>query len=272
MRNAFTLIELLVVISIIALLIAILLPVLSSTRETAIRVNCASHQRQLGVIVTAYATDDDGNLPNGGRDNEAIGYLGELHPYEHTPFISSKLHTYILDAAGASGEPTKGSEGFYDTGTSEILDCPSFTQGFQDEAVRFVGTNRIGWVIGYQYLGGHPAVEAYNRDNPIPGSNNGEWKSMLTLSDSGNGEIFADYNSWTLSSWVFVSHTERGALNIGGGGRAYVNTAAQGARPETVGAVGGNTTYLDGSVLWKPLSEMNEHHSIETNANFPAYW
>ena len=272
MRRAFTLIELLVVISIIALLIAILLPALASAKESALLIECAAHQRQLGVIIFSYAAENKGELPNGGRDNIELGYLGEPTPYEHTPFISSELHDYILDAAGNDSPKTKGAEGFYDTGTSAILDCPSFDKGFQDSQVRYVGTKRIGWVIGYQYLGGHPGVEAYNRDHPIPGSTNGQWKSMLKLSDIGNGEIIADYNSWTNSSWVFVAHTERGALDIGGGSRAYVNTSAQGARPETVNAAGGNITYLDGSVLWKPLSEMNEHHSIESNANFPAYW
>lgn len=56
-QSAFTLIELLVVISIIALLIAILLPALNKSRETARRVICASNLRQFMLSNFHYDID-----------------------------------------------------------------------------------------------------------------------------------------------------------------------------------------------------------------------
>ncbi|MEM7578050.1 MAG: prepilin-type N-terminal cleavage/methylation domain-containing protein [Planctomycetota bacterium] len=62
-RPAFTLVELLVVISIIALLIGILLPVLASTRAAAQRVTCSSNLRQFGIVMQIYTDDFDDYFP-----------------------------------------------------------------------------------------------------------------------------------------------------------------------------------------------------------------
>ena len=60
---AFTLIELLVVISIIALLVAILLPALSAARDTARAMHCGTQMRQVGQAWHQFAGDFNGRGP-----------------------------------------------------------------------------------------------------------------------------------------------------------------------------------------------------------------
>ncbi len=63
LRRAFTLAELLVVIGIIAVLIAILLPVLHRVREQANTVVCASNEKQIYAALLMYCQDNKGVMP-----------------------------------------------------------------------------------------------------------------------------------------------------------------------------------------------------------------
>lgn len=69
----FTLIELLVVISIIALLVALLLPALKAAREVAQGAACLSNQRQIGIATSVYANDFDAWLPPMMSDQSGPG-------------------------------------------------------------------------------------------------------------------------------------------------------------------------------------------------------
>ena len=64
--KAFTLIELLVVISIIALLIALLLPALQSAKRRVRVLTCMSQLQQVGIGLHVYVTDDTGGRYPGG--------------------------------------------------------------------------------------------------------------------------------------------------------------------------------------------------------------
>ena len=62
-RCAFTLVELLVVIAIIAILAALLLPVLGRARESSLKASCLNNHRQIITSTILYADDTDGAYP-----------------------------------------------------------------------------------------------------------------------------------------------------------------------------------------------------------------
>lgn len=77
----FTLIELLVVISIIALLLAMMLPALDQAREAARTSACASNQRQMGVNFGAFLADNRSVYP-ARYENMSVSPIGGRYWYE----------------------------------------------------------------------------------------------------------------------------------------------------------------------------------------------
>ncbi|AQQ69850.1 hypothetical protein SMSP2_00184 [Limihaloglobus sulfuriphilus] len=82
-NKAFTLIELLVVISIIAVLMAILLPSLSMVRKQAKKLVCGSNLRQLQLSAAAYTNSNDNKFPfqdgRGFHGNDGVKALNALN-------------------------------------------------------------------------------------------------------------------------------------------------------------------------------------------------
>ena len=73
--HGFTLVELLVVIGIIALLIAILLPVLSKARAAANRVACLSNIKQIHMGITLYCDDNHDWYPTCAYPTDGAAYV-----------------------------------------------------------------------------------------------------------------------------------------------------------------------------------------------------
>jgi prepilin-type N-terminal cleavage/methylation domain-containing protein/prepilin-type processing-associated H-X9-DG protein len=72
--EAFTLIELLVVISIIALLMAIMMPSLQKAKESAREVACKSNLRNIGLGLTLFLQDNDWKPADNTRTNGFFWY------------------------------------------------------------------------------------------------------------------------------------------------------------------------------------------------------
>jgi prepilin-type N-terminal cleavage/methylation domain-containing protein/prepilin-type processing-associated H-X9-DG protein len=103
--SGFTLIELLVVISVIALLVALLLPVMSRAREMGQRAVCLSNLKQLTLAWNLYAQEHDGWLVSGRafgtykHGRVLNGWVDRAFIYSDEKLEESRLSRYFNKGA-----------------------------------------------------------------------------------------------------------------------------------------------------------------------------
>jgi prepilin-type N-terminal cleavage/methylation domain-containing protein/prepilin-type processing-associated H-X9-DG protein len=95
-RAAFTLIELLVVIGIIAILAAMLLPVLSRAKQKGQQAYCLSNVKQLGLAMTIY-TGDNNDVYAGAASANTYGFNMADWIYWRSPAVVQGGVTYSVD-------------------------------------------------------------------------------------------------------------------------------------------------------------------------------
>jgi prepilin-type N-terminal cleavage/methylation domain-containing protein len=230
-RPAFTLIELLVVIAIIAILAALLLPSLSGAKERAKRANCVNNQRQFLLTAHMYANDDSQRLPSGASDSRLPNGILD----DSIPVLSGVTRTQMVQYAG----------------TYKILGCPSLGAPFNTEQGWYEAG--YGFVLGYNYLGGHA-------NTPWPILPGGEpWSSPQRLTDVSTNlgptsPLLTDMNDWSPGyGRTIAPHGRGGAVQAAGD---FSNESAVGASSLELGAIGGNIGLLDGSVDWRAVKKM----------------
>ncbi len=127
--HGFTLIELLVVISIIALLVGILLPALGAARKTAQDVVCMSNERQVGVAILAYGTDNGDYIVHAAYTNGGAG----------NPWTTGTAKYFWTSAITIGGY---GS-------TRDMFKCPVFVEA--DESIHSIRIADLENAGGYRW-------------------------------------------------------------------------------------------------------------------------
>ena len=181
-------IELLVVIAIIGILAALLLPTLAKSKKKALQVNCVSNQKQIGVVLVLYTSDNTDNLPLLADWNDLGGQDGTYDFF--IAATNRALHSY--------------------QGNGRIFHCPS------DQGDSFVGAHptppgKTCWsVFGNSYLA-EWAMDAFGVKHPF-GDVNRPANTSAGQSMKGSDIAVAPATKIIQGDWLW--HPNRGNTDV----------------------------------------------------------
>lgn len=171
----FTLIELLVVIAIIAILAAVLLPVLGRAKMKAQGIYCVNNLKQLQLAIIMYTNDNQEKFPeNPGAGTSLQSWVAGVMSWDNS--IQPNLENTNI------GLLTQGEIGPYISRCAGVFKCPADTiPGAKGPRVRSVSMNGF---VG----------DVNNIANYISGQTMHNWIRILKTTDLKLGAV----NTWVL--------------------------------------------------------------------------
>lgn len=154
--RAFSLIEILVVMGILAILAAIVFPIVSGAKRSTKKVSSISNMRQIGTAIMVYAGDYDDTYPHGlpmvwrfAREAVAPDLLAHA---KTAPFVEDVLRAWGVtdEILKAPGDPSaiEGESQFEIYGTSYQLQRRPFLQPRTMTSYDRPTEQPLGWEVG----------------------------------------------------------------------------------------------------------------------------
>lgn len=174
-RRAFTLIELLVVVSIIAILISMLIPMISTIREMANSLVCQNNLRQIAIATNVYAEEYSGILPGAPANRFPNGNF-VFWPRALAPYLGTTWEWDVPNTWNDTSSQVK------------IYNCP--TNSYAKNAQ--IGIHKP-WPVHY-ISHQNNLSDLYNEPgNPI-------WRSIVSIPNPQYAWMFIDLNT-SGSNW-----------------------------------------------------------------------
>ncbi len=209
-RTGFTLIELLVVISVIAVLISILLPALSSSRETARRLQCLANLKGIGMGLNIYMNERSKGIlpkvrplhdPNAPKNDPSL--LDILGQYVEAPLPRDRgdgtyevVEPYLCpqDAWSSDKDGNAVPPVYESNGTS--YDYQPGVSMFAAELIGGVSPDKTAFAVTKAYELWHDK----GRDWPVL-ADFGDWHRLRNSGPPRNGVFMPDWRAdWLVAS------------------------------------------------------------------------
>jgi len=221
-RNAFTLIELLMVIAIIAILAAILLPVLQQARQRAWTGQCISNLRQIGMGMKMFADDNGDMYPESGADIywNAIDPVTGKQSWMQQIFQYT-MNTNLYDCPGNVQLPPamRGPFNYFNGCRAAFIESGGKDAAVNATAIRFpaayvlsgdtcgVPDNTVGEGAGGTFDPNDSDKDDYSQ-NCVGGPSNGTPYELWQVHSGGQNILFGDghaqfYNRYVPTEMTF---------------------------------------------------------------------
>lgn len=130
LKNLYSIIELMTVILVILLLISLITPIFVNLKMNARTALCKGHLRQIGVLLTAYQSDENGYLPNDDAFRHHVD--GAICPYN-----CGQVHI-----SGDIKNPDVGNNAFYQNWNGHLL--PYMDLKINSNYTRYAMVTKVG--------------------------------------------------------------------------------------------------------------------------------